>query len=211
MTRTVEDVALMLNVRALPDARDYRQGLANGVRGLRIAYSADLGYVDVTPDIAEAVARAVGVFRDLGAVVEPVDPGFFDPQDTVCKLWFTGAANALAHLSEGQHMRLFPQRYDLLLTPTLPIPAFAAGQEVADPARQTRWMKWTRFSYPFNLTRQPAATVPSGFTADGLPIGLHVVGPMHHDALVLRASRTFEAVHPFPLPDRPRDEDRAAP
>jgi len=256
MTRTVEDAALMLNVLALPDARDwhalpydgrdYRQGLDDGVRGLRIAYSADLGYVDVTPEIAEAVARAVGVFSDLGAVVEPVDPGFADPLDTFCKLWFTGAANALAHLSEGQHadmdpglvdvaragaaydhmdyiratnargrlgqhMRLFHQRYDLLLTPTLPIPAFAAGQEVADPARQTRWMEWTRFSYPFNLTQQPAATVPCGLTADGLPIGLHVVGPMHHDALVLRASRAFEAVHPFHLPDRPRDEDRAAP
>lgn len=249
MTRTVEDAALMMNVLALPDARDwhalpydgrdYRQGLDDGVRGLRIAYSADLGYIDVNPDIAEAVARAVQVFSDLGATIEPVDPGFTDPLDTFCKLWFTGAANALAHLSEdqragmdpglveiartgaaydhmeyikatnergrlGQHMRLFHQRYDLLLTPTLPIPAFAAGQEVADPARQTRWMEWTRFSYPFNLTQQPAATVPCGFTADGLPIGLHIVGPMHHDALVLRASRAFEAAHPFRLPEQPR-------
>lgn len=255
MTRTVEDAALMLNVLALPDARDwhalpydgrdYRQGLDDGVRGLRIAYSPDLGYVDVDPEIAEAVERAVKVFSDLGAVVERVDPGFADPLDTFCKLWFTGAANALDHLSEdqradmdsglveiartgaaydhmdyiratnergrlGQHMRLFHQRYDLLLTPTLPIPAFTAGQEVADPARQTRWMEWTRFSYPFNLTQQPAATVPCGFTADGLPIGLHIVGPMHHDALVLRASRAFEAVRPLHLLDQPRDNGRAA-
>lgn len=248
MTRTVEDAALMMNVLSLPDSRDwhalaydgrdYRLGLDDGVRGLRIAYSADLGYVDVDPQIAAAVERAVAVFADLGAIVKPVDPGFQDPLDVFCKLWFTGAANALAHLSEeqradmdpglveiarigagydhmdyiratnqrgqlGQHMRLFHQDYDLLLTPTLPIPAFAAGQEVAEPEHQQRWMEWTRFSYPFNLTQQPAATVPCGFTAEGLPIGLHIVGDMHQDALVLRASRAFEARHPFAMPNEP--------
>jgi aspartyl-tRNA(Asn)/glutamyl-tRNA(Gln) amidotransferase subunit A len=61
-------------------------------------------------------------------------------------------------------------------------------------------MSWTPFTYPFNLTRQPAATVPCGFTKAGLPVGLQIVGPAYGDALVLRAARAFEQAHPFTLP-----------
>ncbi len=104
----------------------------------------------------------------------------------------------------GQHMNLFHQRYDLLATPTLPIAAFDAGQEVPDPARQKRWTEWTPFSYPFNLTQQPACSVPCGFTDEGLPIGLQLVGPMHGDGLVLRAARAYEAARPPVMPDAPR-------
>jgi aspartyl-tRNA(Asn)/glutamyl-tRNA(Gln) amidotransferase subunit A len=103
----------------------------------------------------------------------------------------------------GTAIGLFHQRYDLLLTPTLPIPAFPAGQELADPSRETRWIDWTPFSYPFNLTQQPAATVPCGLTAAGLPVGLQIVGPMHDDALVLRAARAFESARPFRMPRMP--------
>jgi len=60
------------------------------------------------------------------------------------------------------------------------------------------WPSWTPFTYPFNLTQQPAASVPCGFTADGLPIGLQIVGPRYGDALVLRAARAYEAAHPQP-------------
>jgi aspartyl-tRNA(Asn)/glutamyl-tRNA(Gln) amidotransferase subunit A len=62
------------------------------------------------------------------------------------------------------------------------------------------WANWTPFSYPFNLTQQPAASVPCGLTAAGLPIGLQIIGPMFQDALVLRAARAYEALHPAPLP-----------
>ena len=58
------------------------------------------------------------------------------------------------------------------------------------------WMKWTPFSYPFNLTQQPAASINCGFTKEWLPIGLQIVGKMFDDAGVLRAARAFEAVHP---------------
>jgi aspartyl-tRNA(Asn)/glutamyl-tRNA(Gln) amidotransferase subunit A len=101
-------------------------------------------------------------------------------------------------------MRRFHETYDLLLTPTLPIAAFEAGQERPDPARQPRWINWAPFSNPFNLTQQPAASVPCGLTATGLPVGLQIVGPMHADALVLRAARAFEAARPWPLPEAPR-------
>jgi aspartyl-tRNA(Asn)/glutamyl-tRNA(Gln) amidotransferase subunit A len=59
---------------------------------------------------------------------------------------------------------------------------------------------WTPFSYPFNLTQQPACTIPCGLTRDGLPIGLQIVGPMFADALVLRAARAFETTRPLPRP-----------
>ena len=86
----------------------------------------------------------------------------------------------------------------------MPIAAFAAGVERPDPARQERWFDWAPFSHPFNLTQQPAASVPCGLTAAGLPVGLQIVGPMHADALVLRAARAFEAARPWPMPGAPR-------
>jgi aspartyl-tRNA(Asn)/glutamyl-tRNA(Gln) amidotransferase subunit A len=86
----------------------------------------------------------------------------------------------------------------------VPIAAFAAGVERPDPARQERWFDWAPFSHPFNLTQQPAASVPCGLTAEGLPVGLQIVGPMHADALVLRAARAFEAARPWPMPGAPR-------
>ena len=63
---------------------------------------------------------------------------------------------------------------------------------------------WTPFSYPFNLTQQPACTIPCGLTADGLPIGLQLVGPMFDDARVLRAARAYEGVRPIARPDLSR-------
>jgi aspartyl-tRNA(Asn)/glutamyl-tRNA(Gln) amidotransferase subunit A len=59
------------------------------------------------------------------------------------------------------------------------------------------WSRWASFSYPFNLTQQPAASVPCGFTSTGLPIGLQIVGRMHDDRRVLRAARAFERARPW--------------
>jgi aspartyl-tRNA(Asn)/glutamyl-tRNA(Gln) amidotransferase subunit A len=97
-------------------------------------------------------------------------------------------------------MRQFMQRYDLLVTPTVAVPAFdarPAGQGEMSPAAL---LGWTPFSYPFNLTQQPAATVPCGLTKAGLPIGLQFVGPMFGDALVLRAACAFESLVPVARP-----------
>jgi aspartyl-tRNA(Asn)/glutamyl-tRNA(Gln) amidotransferase subunit A len=91
----------------------------------------------------------------------------------------------------GVKMGAFHDTYDLLLTPTLPIPAFTAGQEVPDGWNDPRWMSWTPFTYPFNMTQQPAATVPCGFTSAGLPIGLQVIGARHADARVMAACQAF--------------------
>ncbi len=95
-------------------------------------------------------------------------------------------------------MARFHRRYDLLLTPSVAVPALKAGELLSDPATQREWIDWAPFSYPFNLTRQPAASVPCGLTKSGLPIGLQIVGRMYDDALVLRATRAFEQAQPFP-------------
>jgi len=246
LTRSVSDAALMLNVLAQPDARDWhalaydprdwRTALEHGVRDLRIAFSPDLGYAKVDAEVASLVKNAVLVFEALGAKVEEKNPGFENPEAIFRAHWFSGAAYLLKGFSKeqrrqidpgllevaeqgekiskhelldaqmkrgalGAHMNLFHRDYDLLVTPTLSIAAFDAGKEVADGKLQKRWTDWTPFSFPFNLTQQPAASIPCGLTKAGLPVGLHIVGPRYGDALVLRAARAFETVRPITLPD----------
>jgi aspartyl-tRNA(Asn)/glutamyl-tRNA(Gln) amidotransferase subunit A len=92
----------------------------------------------------------------------------------------------------GTAMGVFHARWDLLVTPALPIAPFAVGREVPDGRPDPHWPGWTPFTYPFNLTQQPAISVPCGLTADGLPIGLQIVGPRHGELLVLRAAHAFE-------------------
>jgi aspartyl-tRNA(Asn)/glutamyl-tRNA(Gln) amidotransferase subunit A len=100
----------------------------------------------------------------------------------------------------GQRMNLFHRRWDLLVTPAMPVPAFEAGRETPSGSANERWVDWTPFTYPFNLTRQPAAAVPCGFTKAGLPVALQIVGPLYADAAVLQASHAFEVVRPIQLP-----------
>jgi aspartyl-tRNA(Asn)/glutamyl-tRNA(Gln) amidotransferase subunit A len=101
--------------------------------------------------------------------------------------------------------RSFFETCDLLLTPQMPVTAWAAtpepGQqegptEIAGRPTPTMFDRLP-FTYPFNLTGQPAASVPCGFTADGLPVGLQIVGRWHADSVVLRAAACFEAAQPW--------------
>jgi aspartyl-tRNA(Asn)/glutamyl-tRNA(Gln) amidotransferase subunit A len=245
-TMSVADAALMMNVMAQPDARDWTSlppesrdhtaGLDDGIRNLRVAWSPTLGYAtNVHPEVAAACAQAVRKLVDLGAHVEAVDPGFDDPLDITCGLWFLGSwtlwnglstaqqarvdpdfrdqAERGATLSAldvarlnlrrgalGSHMRQFMQRYDLLVTPAVAVPAFGAQPAGHTPLAPDNMLGWTPFSYPFNLSQQPACSIPCGLTAAGLPVGLQIVGPMFGDALVLRAARAFESVMPIPRP-----------
>ena len=100
----------------------------------------------------------------------------------------------------GSHMRQFMQRFDLLVTPTVAVPAFDARPAGHSPMNPHTMLGWTPFSYPFNLTQQPACTIPCGLTRAGLPVGLQIVGPMFGDALVLRAARAYEGVRPIMRP-----------
>jgi aspartyl-tRNA(Asn)/glutamyl-tRNA(Gln) amidotransferase subunit A len=106
----------------------------------------------------------------------------------------------LARGALGSHMRQFMQRYDLLVTPAVAVPAFDARPPASVPMTPRSMLGWTPFSYPFNLTQQPACTIPCGLNRAGLPIGLQFVGPMFGDALVLRAARAYEMIRPIARP-----------
>ena len=91
------------------------------------------------------------------------------------------------------------QDWDFLLTPAVSVAAFPAEKLMPDhwPHHEWDWVSWAEFSYPFNMSWNPAASVPCGFTADGLPVGLQIVGRRFDDLGVLQASAAFEAVQPW--------------
>ncbi|GAA4823942.1 amidase [Tomitella cavernea] len=95
-------------------------------------------------------------------------------------------------MNMGVRMGAFHETYDLLITPSMPIPPFEAGLEVPPGWQGEHWPTWCQYSYPFNMTQQPAASVPCGFTADRLPVGMQIVGPRHGDRLVLTAARAYQ-------------------
>ena len=98
-------------------------------------------------------------------------------------------------------MNHFHNRYDLLVAPTMPTTALPIGAQYPGPKRPQDYLEWSPFCYPFNLTRQPAASIPCGFSKDGLPIGLQIIGARFADMSVLRTSRAFETVNPIQLPE----------
>jgi aspartyl-tRNA(Asn)/glutamyl-tRNA(Gln) amidotransferase subunit A len=240
IARSVADAAAMLDRIGRPDPRDpywlpaparsLLDGIDDGVRGWKIAYSPDLGYAKVDPEIAASVAEAAQRFEELGAHVEQVGKIFDSPRETLLTLWSAGAARIVAGIPAerlkqcdpgfvavaeagktigavdylgadlqrtalGRTMGAFHETYDLLLTPMMPVPALPVGEDLNDPSDR-HWVDWSPFSYPFNMTRQPAASIPCGLTSGGLPIGLQIVGRLHDDARVLRAARAFEATQP---------------
>jgi aspartyl-tRNA(Asn)/glutamyl-tRNA(Gln) amidotransferase subunit A len=245
MTRSVGDAALLVDVIAGPDIRDWhalppagfgwRDGLEGGVKGLRIAYSPALGYAEVDPEVSRIVADAVKVFSEQGAIVELADPEIEDPFPIFQMLWFAGAAKLLAELPQdrralteaglqavaekgaaldavsylkavdrrealGRHFSEFHRNWDLLITPTTAQPASAIDASSEDlKVRPIR----SPFTYPFNLTQQPAASIPAGLTSAGLPVGLQIIGAKFADQLVLRAAKAFEVARPFGRPNDP--------
>jgi aspartyl-tRNA(Asn)/glutamyl-tRNA(Gln) amidotransferase subunit A len=239
MGRTVRDTAAMLQAMSGPDRRDphclpasgeqYPASCEGGVRGLRIAWSPDLGYVEVDPEVAAIVASAVRRFEALGATVVEATPGFADPIWAADQYLWAGAANRayprlaemrdkmdpgfvqavemmaerslfdtakarLVRLELAATMGRFFQEHDLLLTPTMAQTAFGLDRSER-PYGPT--LAWSPFTYPFNLTGEPAISVPAGWSAAGLPVGLQIVGPRFAEGRVLRAAAAFEAAQPW--------------
>ncbi|KOG25863.1 amidase [Streptomyces viridochromogenes] len=123
---------------------------------------------------------------------ELLDPGLREICDVGARLTALDYLAAVdVRMGLGRRMGRFHDTYDLLVTPTLPLTAFEAGAEVPKGSGHRRWTGWTPFTYPFNLTQQPAATVPVGTDGDGLPIGLQLVAARHRDELVLRVAHTL--------------------
>lgn len=237
MTRSAIAAAAMLDVLVGFDARDWSamptpsasflQALTDDIRDMRIAYSANLGYVRNDPDVERRVRAAVDVLADAGAVVTEVDPGFADPIEAFHVLWFSGAAKMLQGYPEsalgdvdpllrrcaeigrtmtavqyldavavrmalGQAMGAFHRKFDVLVTPTVPIPAFPIGRDTPEGSASPWWTSWTPYTYPFNMTQQPAVSVPCGFTDDDKPVGLQIVGARHADARVLSVAHAYQ-------------------
>ena len=244
ITRSVRDAALMLTVMADPDPRDiwtvqahtpdYRVGLEDGIRGMRIAWSPRLGFVrELDEEVEQICAQAVRAFEDLGAIVEEADPKWDDPIDVMRMLWLVGSWIELSGVDPSRRgecdpglvafarpgekvlaaefldkangrmalfraMSEFHHRYDLLLTPTVATAAFEVGHNTPPDGRcGDEWFNWSKYSYPFDLTLQPVATVPCGQTRSGLPVGLQIAGPFLCDGQVLKAARAFETARPW--------------
>ncbi|MER6528458.1 amidase [Streptomyces sp. NPDC001508] len=179
-----------------------RPAVAAAVRRA-VAGLADSGaYVEETdPDLADPVgafhtlwfsgaARVVqGLPPDRRALLDPGLREICGAGARLSALDYLAAVDVRMDL--GRRMGRFHETYDLLVTPTVPITAFEAGAEAPKGSGHRRWTGWTPFTYPFNLTQQPAASVPVGADEAGLPIGLQLVAARHRDDLVLRAAHTL--------------------
>ena len=194
--------------------------------------------MDVDPEIAGMVRRAVDELRDLGAEVDETDHIMDDPGGILGLLMLPGLANAfrlfgfteadealmhprlLEYVAAGRatplldylearekreklgaSMRELYRNYDLLITPTLPIPPHGAEEEQSSDPRYSHITNALALTSPFNLTKQPAASLPIGLNADGLPVGMQVVGPLYGEVEILRLCQAYETAHPFARPD----------
>ena len=248
MSRTVEDTALLLQALAGPDPRDpvsmretppdFSAALYDGVAGWKIAWSPDLGFAGVDPEVTRVTEQAARVFEELGAVVEAPNLALEDPFQAFWDVFATASYTSYGHLLDERRddftyyglrafnhgaevtgadlsrallrvdqlrrqMENFFDEYDLLITPTMAVPAFPieerpaviGGKEV-DP-----FWGYLPFTYPINMTGQTASSVPCGFSeapaSSGMPIGLHLVGPKGSEAMVLQASAAFEMARPW--------------
>lgn len=98
------------------------------------------------------------------------------------------AAHAMARLH---------QRFDLVLCPTVPAGPPLADAPTENPV-EALWTQWAPWTFTFNLTRQPAITVPLGLRANGLPNAVQLAAAQYREDLVLRAARAIELAEPFP-------------
>lgn len=254
LTRTVAEAALILSVMAgpinrdphtKPDTVDYMGALSQGVEGLSVAYSPDLGVFPVDERVRSVVDDAVWTIRDAGAEVTEVDVdlglSYEELMETVAIKWDVSYANLAASLAEdgidmtGEDSDLFPEalieivedgqelsgvdvvsnkgprttvlngiasvfdEYDLLVTPTLAVPPIrndVLGPTEIQGVEVDPIIGWL-LTVVFNLTGNPAASVPAGLTDGGLPVGMQVVGPHLADERVIAASAAYEDVNPW--------------
>lgn len=237
LARTVADAALFLNEVGRPDARDWhaaphdprdwRIGLDDGVRGLRIGFTCELGGATVDPEVTAACEAAVDGLESLGAHVTTVGHVVDDLRPRFEAYWKAGFASRLRSIPEDRHDELDPGflalaqqgldvgvanyfvghasraqlvrefkawfgDHDVLVTPTMPTVA-PPVDTVYHSAEFDRWEHAVPFTVPFNLTGQPAGTMPVGLHSLGLPIGLQVVGDHWAEAAVLRVMRAVES------------------
>ncbi len=245
IARTVEDTALMLSVLAGPDARSpiclpesgalFQQSLERNLKGIRIAWSADLGGLPVDSRVTETLEAQREVFEDLGCIVEEGFPDFTDADEIfkTFRAWYfelklasllpehrekmketviwnieSGMKLSGPELGRAEvkrtalfhRVREFMQNYDFLALPVSQVPPFPLEQEYVSEIngmKMETYLDWMRSCYYITVTGQPAISVPSGFTDDGLPVGLQLVGRPQDDLGVLQLAHAFEKATGF--------------
>jgi amidase len=245
MARTVQDTALMLSAIAGPDPRSaiaitepgslFSQPLKRTFKGVRIAWSRDLGSLPVDPQVTTAIEAKRHVFEDLGCLIDECEPDFSDA-DEIFKVWrawhFELAFSELleAHADElkdtviwnieagaklsgpqiGQaerkrtelyhRVRKFMQTYEFLILPVSQVPPFDVKHRYVSAINSIKmetYIDWMKSCYYITTTGLPAISVPCGFTLDGLPVGVQLVGRHQDDLGVLQLAYAFEQATGF--------------
>jgi amidase len=245
MARTVADVALLLSAIAGPDPRSpiaiaepgdrFRRPLTRDFRGVRVAWSRDLGGLPIDRRVTAALAPQRKVLESLGCLIDEAQPDLRDAReifqalrafafatrygpmlaehrhqikDTV--IWNTeqGLKLTARELAEAEvkrtalyhRMRTFMERYEFLVLPATQVPPFDVTQpyvtEIEGVTLPT-YIDWMRACSDITVTGSPAISVPGGFTPEGLPVGVQIVGRHQDDWGVLQLAHAFEQATGF--------------
>ncbi len=238
--RTVGDVALGMSAVAGPDPRSpisvaepasvFAQPLGRDFRGVRLAWSGNLGGLPVDRRVTQVLESRRQVFADLGCAIEEAEPDFSDADEAfrVWRAWLFELSygnlldehralmndSVVWNIEEGRKLtgpdlgraevkrtrlyhrvRQFLERYEFLVCPVNQVPPFDVKQpwvREIDGVPMTTYLDWMRSCYYISVTGLPAISVPCGFTRDGLPVGVQIVGRHLADVDVLQLAHAFE-------------------
>ena len=245
MARTVQDTALMLSAIAGPDRRCpiaisepgslFSQSLKRNFKGVRVAWSRDLGGLPVDPQVTGAIEAQRHVFESLGCLIADGEPDFSDA-DEIFKVWRAWYfALVLSELLETQRdklkdtviwnieeglklsgpqtaeaerkrtalyhrVRKFMETYEFLILPVSQVPPFDVRKRYVkeiNGEKMETYIDWMKSCYYITTTGFPAISVPCGFTNDGLPVGVQIVGRHQDDLGVLQLAYAFEQATGF--------------
>jgi len=245
MARTVEDTALMLSTIAGPDPRApiaitqegslFRRPLARDFKGVRVAWSRDLGDLPVDPRVTAVIDGQRHVFESLGCVIEDGEPDFTDADEAfkTLRAWLLELNfgelmktsrermkdTAIWNIEEGvklsgpqigraerkrtelyHRVREFMDTHEFLVLPVNQVPPFDLKEryvEEINGVKMATYMDWMKSCYYITVTGHPAISVPSGFTSEGLPVGVQIVGRHQDDWGVLQLAWAFEQATGF--------------
>ena len=245
MARTVQDVALLLGAIAGPDARSpisisepgslFSRPLAREFRGVRVAWSRDLGGLPVDPAVTAAIDAQRHVFESLGCEIEDGEPDFADADEVfqTLRAWSFELVRGdlladhrrqmketvVWNIEQGQRLsgpdigraevkrtalfhrvRAFMETHEFLVLPVNQVPPFPVEQRYVDQingVKMDTYIDWMKSCYYITVVGLPAISVPCGFTPDGLPVGVQIVGRHHDDFGVLQLAYAFEQATGF--------------
>lgn len=238
LARTVDDAALMFNVMAGHDRRDWYQSQHDpapsdtdfgNLAGLRIGYWSVPPEGTVEEPVKQAIDAVVARLEKLGADVRPVSLPQADLPTIFRHHWYCGIASRVSALSKDKQKLIDPglaeiveagrsvtaielvraqaeraafgvgmealfDQFDLIISPAVTVLPFTAGRETPEHSGQKRWIEWAGFTYPINLSQQPACVIPAGLSPDRRPVGLQLIGPRGADQRILAAAKSVETM-----------------